>query len=82
MLLPSWGAREILAKMEEIVTRTSQGSGDDYLGVLRKITEGGGETDALERLRTARLVLARHFARCALKSVSGKRLVDQRTQSV
>jgi len=79
LLLPSWGAREVLAKMEEIVVRSSQGSGDDYLGILRKIT---GENDVMERLRTARLVLARHFARCALQSVSGKHLVDQRTQSV
>ena len=82
LLLPTWGAREILRRMEEIAVRTSQGSGDDYLSVLRKIKKGGEDNDALERLKTARLVSARYFARCSLKSVGGKQIVDQRTQSV
>jgi nuclear pore complex protein Nup85 len=66
----------LLQKLEEISIRTAQGSGDDYLSVLRRTTKGGGEKDALGRLKAVRLALARYFARCTVIGVGGKHIVD------
>ncbi|KAJ6581722.1 Nup85 nucleoporin-domain-containing protein [Mycena capillaripes] len=44
-------------------------SGGDYLDVLTRKIHGGGHKEALERLKTVRLALARYFARSALLSV-------------
>jgi nuclear pore complex protein Nup85 len=82
LLFPISGACELLGKLEEIFARTSQGSGNEYLSVLQKTTKGGGEKDALERLRTARLALARYFARCAPNVAGGKQGVVQRPHLV
>jgi nuclear pore complex protein Nup85 len=58
----------MLQKLNEIFIRASQGSGDDYLIVLSRTLKGGGETEALERLRGVRLALVRYFARCTVFS--------------
>jgi nuclear pore complex protein Nup85 len=68
----------LLQKLEEIFIRTSQGSGDDYLSVLRRTTKSGGDKEALERLKTVRVALARYFARCTIIGVGGKHVVEQR----
>ncbi|KAJ3729997.1 Nup85 nucleoporin-domain-containing protein [Lentinula guzmanii] len=59
-------AIELLKKLEEIFIRSSQGSGNDYLTVLIRTLQGGGEKEALERLKTVRLAIARYFARCTV----------------
>jgi nuclear pore complex protein Nup85 len=64
--------------MEEVQTRTSQGSGEDYLSVLVKIIRSsggkgtGGEKEALNKLKTVRLALAKYFARCGVIGVGGR----------
>ncbi|KAF9077929.1 Nup85 nucleoporin-domain-containing protein [Rhodocollybia butyracea] len=64
-LLSPGDAIELLRKLEEICMRSSQGSGEDYLPVLvRTMKGGGGEKEALERLKTVRLAIARYIARC------------------
>ncbi|RDB15810.1 Nuclear pore complex protein Nup85 [Hypsizygus marmoreus] len=64
LLFSSSGASELLRKLEEVFVRTSQGAGDDYLSVLMRTMKGGGEKEALDRLKIVRLALARYFARC------------------
>lgn len=71
LLFPPSGASELLRRLEEVFVRTSQGSGDDYLRVLTKMIKGGGEKEALERLKVVRLALARYFARCTFSGIGG-----------
>jgi nuclear pore complex protein Nup85 len=68
----------LLQKLEEVHVRAIQGSGDDYLSVLRRTIKGGSEKDALERLKTVRLAIARYFASCTVTGFRGKQLVDKR----
>ena len=53
------------------MVRTSQGSGEDYLAILTRTTKGGGQKEALDRLVTVRLALARYFARCTALNLLG-----------
>ncbi|KAJ7442242.1 Nup85 nucleoporin-domain-containing protein [Mycena latifolia] len=69
LLFSASGAAELLSKLEEIFTRSSQGSGGDYLDILARTIRGGGHKEALARLNTVRLALARYFARSAVLSV-------------
>lgn len=66
LLFSSADAIELLRKLEEICIRSSQGSGEDYLMVLIRTIRGGGVKDALERLKTVRLAIARYLARCTV----------------
>lgn len=66
LLISNRGSMELLRKIEEVFVRTSQGSGRDYLSVLQRLTPGAGEKDALERLKTVRLALAKYIARCTI----------------
>ena len=78
MLFSSTNIGLLLRKMEEVHTRTSQGSGEDYLSVLVKIIRSsgvkgnGGEKEALNKLKTVRLALAKYFARCGVIGVGGR----------
>lgn len=78
MLFTSNNIGVLLRKMEEVHTRTSQGSGEDYLSVLVKIIRSsggkgiGGEKEALNKLKTVRLALAKYFARCGTIGAGGK----------
>ncbi|KAF9642653.1 hypothetical protein BDM02DRAFT_3105390 [Thelephora ganbajun] len=78
MLFTSANIGLLLRKMEEVQTRTSQGSGEDYLSVLVKIIRSsggkgiGGEKEALNKLKMVRLALAKYFARCGVIGVGGK----------
>ncbi|ESK94829.1 hypothetical protein Moror_14153 [Moniliophthora roreri MCA 2997] len=56
----------LLRKLEEITIRTAQGSGEDYLSILVRTIKGGGEKDALDRLKIVRLALAKYFAQCSI----------------
>jgi nuclear pore complex protein Nup85 len=71
LLFSSAGVSELLRKVEEVFTRASQGSGEDYLSVLVRTIKGGTEKEALDRLKTVRLALARYFARYTARSVGG-----------
>ncbi|KAJ7765398.1 Nup85 nucleoporin-domain-containing protein [Mycena maculata] len=68
LLFSASGAAELLGKLEEISTRSSQGCGGDYLDILARTIQGGGHKEALDRLKTVRLALARYYARSAVLS--------------
>ena len=78
MLFTSKNVGLLLRKVEEVYTRTSQGSGEDYLSVLVKIIRSssgkgiGGEKEALNKLKTVRLALAKYLARCGVIGVGGR----------
>ncbi|KAJ7623243.1 Nup85 nucleoporin-domain-containing protein [Roridomyces roridus] len=63
LLFSASGVNDLLTKLEEIVTRSCQGCGADYLDILARTIPGGGHKEALDRLKTVRLALARYFAR-------------------
>ncbi|KIM44830.1 hypothetical protein M413DRAFT_442797 [Hebeloma cylindrosporum] len=71
LLFTSSGASLLLQKLEEIFVRASQGAADDYLSVLVRVLRVRGEKEALERLKTVRLALARYFGRCLVLGVGG-----------
>ncbi|KAG6898316.1 hypothetical protein C0992_011907 [Termitomyces sp. T32_za158] len=68
LLFPSASASELLRNLEEVFVMTSQGAGERYLSVFRRILRAKGkpsqERDALEQLKLVRLALARYFGRC------------------
>ncbi|KAF9482632.1 hypothetical protein BDN70DRAFT_966723 [Pholiota conissans] len=70
LLFSSSSASLLLQKLEEIFIRTSQGAGADYLSVLTRVIKGRSEKEALERLKTVRLALARYFARSLVIGVA------------
>jgi nuclear pore complex protein Nup85 len=76
------GALELLQRLQEIFTRTEQGSGDDYLAILIRTIKAGGEREALNRLKAVRLELARYFARCTVIGVGGKHVSEKRSYAV
>jgi nuclear pore complex protein Nup85 len=76
------GALELLQKLQEIFTRAEQGSGSDYLAILTRTIKGGDEKEALNRLKTVRLQLARYFARCTVIGVGGKHVTEKRSYAV
>lgn len=61
----------LLHHLEEIHTRSSQGSAEEYLSVLTRKTKATGLQEALLSLREVRLALARYHARHAVIGVSG-----------
>ncbi|KAH9987143.1 nucleoporin Nup85-like protein [Russula compacta] len=71
MLYSSSGAVELLKRLEEVHLRASQGSGDAYLSILMTTMGGSNEAEALQRLKSARLSLAKYYAKCTM--VSGGR---------
>lgn len=73
---------ELLKKLEEVLIRAEQGSGEDYLAVLIRSIKGGGEKEALNRLKMVRLGLARYFARCTVIGVGGKHVTERRPYAV
>ncbi|KIK60507.1 hypothetical protein GYMLUDRAFT_43830 [Collybiopsis luxurians FD-317 M1] len=66
LLFSSTDVVQLLQKLEEIVMRSSQGAGEDYLSILVQAGKGGGEKEALEKLKTVRLAIARYLARCTV----------------
>ncbi|KAI0294307.1 Nup85 nucleoporin-domain-containing protein [Multifurca ochricompacta] len=75
MLYSSSGAVELLKRLEEVNLRASQGSGDDYLSVLMVTMKGATEGEVLQRLKSARLSLAKYYAKCTM--VAGGRDVTR-----
>ena len=75
------GAVELLKRLQEIFTRTEQGSGDDYLTILTR-TIRGGEKEALNQLKAVRLGLARYFAKCTVIGVGGRQVPERQLHSV
>lgn len=78
MLFSYSGACQLLRRLEEIFIRAEQGSGTDYLDVLMRTMKNAGEKEALNRLKTVRLSLARYFARCTVIDVGGKHVTERR----
>jgi len=78
MLYSSSGAVELLKRLEEVHLRTSQGSGDAYLSILMVTMGGSNEAEALQRLKTARLSLAKYYAKCTMvaggRDIKGSRV--------
>ena len=78
MLYSSSGAVELLKRLDEVHLRTSQGSGDAYLSILMVTMGGSNEAEALQRLRTARLSLAKYSAKCTMvaggRDIKGSRV--------
>ncbi|KAI0048718.1 hypothetical protein FA95DRAFT_1594946 [Auriscalpium vulgare] len=72
MLFTSFGAVQLLKKLEEVLTRSAQGSGEEYLSVLVKTMQGATEKEAIYRLKAARLVLAKYYARCTMIPIGGR----------
>jgi nuclear pore complex protein Nup85 len=62
LLFTTAGARELLKRLEEVFMAASQGAGEDYLAILSRSIQNVRETDALDRLRSVRLAIARYFA--------------------
>ena len=59
--------------------RASQGDGDEYLSILARVLNSGGQKEALRRVDLLRLALARFLARSALTSshMSNSRLAHE-----
>lgn len=78
MLYSSSGAVELLKRLEEVHLRASQGSGDAYLSILMVTMGGSGEAEALQRLKSARLSLAKYYAKCTMvaggRDIKGSRV--------
>ncbi|KAN0115630.1 Nup85 Nucleoporin domain containing protein [Russula decolorans] len=66
MLYSSSGAVELIKRLEEVHLRASQGSGDAYLSILMVTMGGSNEAEALQRLKSARLTLAKYYAKCTM----------------
>ncbi|KAI0272744.1 Nup85 nucleoporin-domain-containing protein [Gloeopeniophorella convolvens] len=66
MLYSSSGAVELLKRLEEVHLRAAQGAGDDYLSVLVMSMKGANEREAFLRLKSARLSLAKYYAKCTM----------------
>jgi nuclear pore complex protein Nup85 len=66
MLYSSSGAVELIKRLEEVHLRASQGSGDAYLSILMVTMGGTNEAEALQRLKSARLTLAKYYAKCTM----------------
>ncbi|KAH8991666.1 Nup85 nucleoporin-domain-containing protein [Lactarius akahatsu] len=78
MLYSSSGAVELLKRLEEVHLGASQGAGDDYLSILMVTMKGSDESEALQRLKSARLSLAKYYAKCTMvaggRDISGSRV--------
>ena len=80
MLYSSSGAVELLKRLEEVHSGASQGAGDDYLSVLMVTMKGSNsdENEALQRLKSARLSLAKYYAKCTMvaggRDITGSRV--------
>lgn len=72
MLFSPEDACILLRKLEEICSRATQGSGSDYLSILTRTTKNKDEKQALQRLQTVRLALAKYYARCGVIGVGGR----------
>ncbi|KAL0955138.1 hypothetical protein HGRIS_004052 [Hohenbuehelia grisea] len=75
LLLPTSGAFLLMRKLEEIFTRSEQGSGGEYLSILGQILHKTGESDILNHLRGIRLILSKYLARCFVNNVGGRQIV-------
>ncbi|KAG2011366.1 hypothetical protein CC2G_011493 [Coprinopsis cinerea AmutBmut pab1-1] len=65
LLFTSSQASLLLRRLEDVVTKSSQGGSSEYLSLLSR-TINGDEEAAFRHLRTVRLALARYFARCTV----------------
>jgi nuclear pore complex protein Nup85 len=78
LLFPYASACVLLQHLEEVVARTDQGSGDEYLRVLISKLHSGGTAEALHALQGVRLALAKYFARCTMIGTGGKQVLERK----
>ncbi|KAG2355971.1 Nup85 nucleoporin-domain-containing protein [Suillus spraguei] len=78
LLLPYASACILLQHLEEVIARTDQGSGDEYLSVLISKLGSSGTTEALHALQGVRLALAKYFARCTMIGTGGKQILERK----
>ncbi|KAG2142873.1 Nup85 nucleoporin-domain-containing protein [Suillus bovinus] len=78
LLFPYASARVLLQHLEEVIARTDQGSGDEYLRVLIAKLGSGGTNEALHALQGVRLALAKYFARCTMIGTGGKQILERK----
>jgi nuclear pore complex protein Nup85 len=78
LLFPYASACVLLQHLEEVVARTDQGSGDEYLRVLISKLNSGGTAEALHTLQGVRLALAKYFARCTMIGTGGKQVLERK----
>lgn len=70
MLFSASDVIELLKRLEEVQTRSAQGCGEDYLAALLKTMKGkGGEREALQKLMSTRLALAKCYAKCTTSDI-------------
>jgi nuclear pore complex protein Nup85 len=78
LLFPYASACILLQHLEEVIARTDQGSGDEYLRVLISKLNSGGTAEALHTLQGVRLALAKYFARCTMIGTGGKQVLERK----
>lgn len=78
LLFPYASACILLQHLEEVIARTDQGSGDEYLRVLISKFGSGGTTEALHALQGVRLALAMYFSRCTMIGTGGKHILERK----
>lgn len=70
----------LLRDLDEIISRTAQGAGEDYLKILESKLQIDGQKDSQKQLQLVRFALAKYFARCAMIGTGGtqtvRRMVD------
>ena len=71
LLFSTEDARVLLGKLEEVCTRSAQGGGADYLGVLARTMKNDVRL-AAQRMQVVRLALAKYYARCGVIGVGGR----------
>ncbi|CAG7850039.1 SubName: Full=Uncharacterized protein {ECO:0000313/EMBL:CCA72786.1} [Serendipita indica DSM 11827] len=72
MSVPADDMNIILARLEEVYTKSRLGGGGEYLGALMKRYEMKSVTEALQRLESVRFILVHSAARSMLSEVGGK----------
>ncbi|KAG1817067.1 Nup85 nucleoporin-domain-containing protein [Suillus subaureus] len=78
LLFPYASACILLQHLEEVIARTDQGSGDEYLRILISKLGSGGTSEALHALQGVRLALAKYFARCTMIGTGGKQILERK----
>ncbi|KAI6044488.1 Nup85 nucleoporin-domain-containing protein [Pisolithus marmoratus] len=68
----------LLRRLDEIISRTAQGAGEDYLKILEAKRQADGQKDIQKQLQLVRFALAKYFARCAMIGTGGTQMVPRK----
>ena len=72
MTVPADDMSIILARLEEVYTKSRLGGAGDYLGALMTRHNMSSTTEALQKLESVRFTLVRSAAQSMLSAVGGK----------